>query len=168
MAAFFSWDDPSLQEPEFRAMVNLLSMRNEGQMDSQAIGFDEEDDLDVIQGDDDMLSEAGSDCPGPIATPAHNELKCKFLDRFAEVLSRERHVSSNKSPTHSKRKQEKQQDVQGSFVGCAVLREHELEDRIELLVARNNGLDDKDQEFFREFEETFAALGVSRGMRSQF
>lgn len=44
-----------------------------------------------------------SDHAGPIATSVHDKMKQKFLDRFAEIVSRERHVPGRKHQNSSRK-----------------------------------------------------------------
>ena len=156
MAETYSWDEQ--QVTRFAAMANLLSMRHGGQL-SSAAPIDDEDDVLSNDGDD-ILSEADTDRPGPIATPVESKLKKKFLDRFAEIVSRAKNEPSN--PANRNRKHRKDAstgqsaEAHDSFVACTCLREYDR--NVKLFVTRNNGLDAKDQAFFREIESLFRTL----------
>lgn len=54
-------------------------------------------------------------------------------------------------------------DLSTSFVACTSLRE--FEDRIEVYVTRNNGLDGKDQKFFRRLEKLCFRLCSPKSVR---
>lgn len=179
MDAPFSWDDYTL---EFHAMVNFLSLRNGGQLGNPMHEHSNDSDEDLSEYEDDVLSEADTNHAGPIATSIQDKLKRKFLDRFAEIVSRERNVpgrhrqkSLKKNQKRKKRQGEKRKDRQTqnneqegndggpreSFVACACLREHD--DHVEVLVTRNNGLDLKDKVFFKELETLFSNISQKHG-----
>ncbi|KAL9632471.1 MAG: hypothetical protein Q9164_005301 [Protoblastenia rupestris] len=174
MDAPFSWDDKIFQ---FHAMVNLLSLRNGGQLDISMHEHSKDSDNDPSEYEDDILSETDTNHAGPIATSIHDKLKRKFLDRFAEIVSRERNVpsrnrqnSTKKNQKRKKKQNEKRKNMQTqndeqednddgareSFVACACLREHD--DHVEVLVTRNNGLDLEDKAFFKELETLFSNI----------
>lgn len=179
MDAPFSWDDKIFQ---FHAMVNLLSLRNGGQLDISMHERSKDSDNDPFEYEDDILSETDSNHAGPIATSIHDKLKRKFLDRFAEIVSRERNVPGRirqnplkKGQKRNKKQSEKRKNIQTqnneqegndgasreSFVACACLREHD--DHVEVLVTRNNGLDLEDKAFFKDLEALFSNISQKHG-----
>jgi hypothetical protein len=68
MAHKFHWHLAGLDQQRFSALINLLSIRQGGQVEPK-------------------LSVAESDLPTPTAS---TKLKARFLDRFAELISCER------------------------------------------------------------------------------
>ncbi|KAL4069066.1 hypothetical protein J3A83DRAFT_3472439 [Scleroderma citrinum] len=131
MANNFRWENVQ----QFISLVNLLSLRNGGQLGlSSASKVDEE----IHEADSD-IGDYGSD------NSAGGDLKHRFLDRFAEVMSR---------------------DKGGKSVSCVALREsgdrHIEEDvRVSLLVARNETFSDHDQKFFSTVEKLLSVIGAS-------
>jgi hypothetical protein len=66
---------------------------------------------------------------------AHDKLRKRFLDRFAELFAAER---------------------KGHFVAAAVLRESDCEDRVDIWLARNNGFStSRDKEMIKAIEDEF-------------
>ena len=166
MSTHFNWDLDGLDAPRFRAFANLLSIRHGGQLGDPELSegavldnSDEEDDL------DDDISEAATDHVVPISSSGHGHLKKKFLDRFAEIVSRERSAEgphpvsrTSKKPQVSK---SSRSESSNSFVATATLREYE--DHVKIYVTRNNGLQEQDQEFFRRVELLFAMSSTKDG-----
>lgn len=134
MTDSFTWALPGLDGPRFRAMTNLLSLRNGGQLDTPE--FDEADDSDASDGSETSISEADTTHPVNLHSSGHMPLKKKFLDRLAEVISKQ----------HKWR-----------HVACTVLKESE--DQVDVYVTKNDGLDKDDQAFFRTLEKGFLDLG---------
>lgn len=120
---------------QFISLVNLLSLRNGGQLGSGSAEKDEDThiaDSDVSENDE---ANAGGE----------DGLKHRFLDRFAEVMSR---------------------DKGGKHVSCVALRDSQdrhTEDgvRVSLLVARNEAFGDHDQTFFSTVEKLLSIIGAS-------
>ena len=129
----FRWENVE----QFISLVNLLSLRNGGQLGSGSAEKDEEihiTDSDVGEDDGSEANAGGED-----------GLKHRFLDRFAEVMSR---------------------DKGGKHVSCAAIRESQdqhTEDsvRVSLLVARNEAFGDHDQTFFSTVEKLLSIIGAS-------
>lgn len=97
------------------------------------------------------------------------DLKRKFLDRLAEIISRERrhpHISnrSNRKTEKSKIPDGGELDGCESFVACNTLCEYV--DHVEIYVTRNNGLDEKDLDFFMLLKTMFLGLSSPNGMFS--
>ena len=123
---------------QFISLVNLLSLRNGGQLGSNAAEKEDEEihmTNSAMGGDDGSNADAGGE----------DGLKRHFLDRFAEVMSR---------------------DKGGKHVSCVALREsgdrHSEEDvRVTLLVARNEAFGDHDQKFFNTVEKLLSIIGAS-------
>ncbi|KAL6307475.1 hypothetical protein BKA93DRAFT_893568 [Sparassis latifolia] len=122
----FLWND----EEQFIALVNLLSLRNGGQLDAGS-GEDDvlnhSDEVDIDDGDTvhpHLMSGVDDDC-----------LKRKVLDRMAEVASR---------------------DKGGRQVSCAILQEKD--DAITIYLSRNEGFDKTDKDFFKKTEKLLAAI----------
>ncbi|KAI9736765.1 MAG: hypothetical protein M1834_000969 [Cirrosporium novae-zelandiae] len=117
MSAQFHWNLPGLDKPQFTAFVNLLSLRNGGQLDPSSI--DEYDELDDLT-DDNPRSMTGSIVNGQISFSLDDGLRKRFLDRLGELLSCEkgaRHVAS------------------------AAMKEYEQEDKVEIWVTHNEPLE---------------------------
>ncbi|KAG6328330.1 hypothetical protein ID866_10759, partial [Astraeus odoratus] len=125
---------------QFISLFNLLSLRNGGQLGSR----NREDD-EVPEVSDDGIHSSASSIGG------EDELKQRFLDRFAEVMSC---------------------DKGGKYVCCVALREsgdqHAEEDvTISLLVARNSTFSDEDVKFCRTVEMLLRAIAASVYKRTE-
>ena len=111
MSHNFHWQLEGLNRSRFAALVNLVSMRQGGEMSPSA----EED--------------TSNDVDHPSTSP-ERKLRMRFLDRFAELVSRD------KGP---------------ELMSCAMLRE--TGGKVEIWVSRNSGLDsEEDDRFFGDFE----------------
>ncbi|KIK10644.1 hypothetical protein PISMIDRAFT_690907, partial [Pisolithus microcarpus 441] len=122
----FRWEDAEM----FASLANLLSLRKEA-----CFGPTERGDEDTEDDMDSAHARAGGD------------LKRRFLDSFAKVMSRSRG---------------------GKCVACVALRESgdvDLEEpdgvKVTLLIARNGAFEDVDYIFCNEIERLLAALGAS-------
>ncbi|KAI6138605.1 hypothetical protein BKA82DRAFT_4234313 [Pisolithus tinctorius] len=129
--AKFEWENLE----QFISLTNLLSLRNGGQLRPGNTSKDEDVGVDV--GFNGGNSDTGDS--------KEDELKERFLDRFAEIMSR---------------------DKGGKHVCCVALQEsgdrHLDEDvRISLLVARNDTFNEQDTKFFRTLGRLLAAIGAS-------
>ncbi|KAI6037922.1 hypothetical protein EDC04DRAFT_2897095 [Pisolithus marmoratus] len=132
--AMFQWENVE----QFIGLVNLLSMRNKGQVGPKT-GKEDEDvqrNANDVGGDDSDVCDSKED-----------ELKQRFLDRFAEMMSNEkgdRHVA----------------------VCSVALRESgdrcpEGEVKVSLLVSRNQDFGSRDKNFFSTLERLLATIGAT-------
>ncbi|KAF2434947.1 hypothetical protein EJ08DRAFT_385470 [Tothia fuscella] len=110
-----------LNEAKFRAFTSFLQLQNGGQVEPKSCLVTPPDDL---EDDTDTLT------PQQLSGLNCDELKKRFLDRIAEIASR---------------------DAGGSFVAAAVLVDGE--NGTELLLARNQGFAYKDTIFFQKLQE---------------
>lgn len=129
--AKFQWENLE----QFISLTNLLSLRNGGQLGPGNMNRDE-----GVEVDDDF--DRGNSDTGD---SKEDELKQRFLDRFAEIMSR---------------------DKGGKHVCCVALREsgdrHLDEDvNVSLLVARNDTFNEQDTKFCGILERLLAAIGAS-------
>ncbi|KAI6137193.1 hypothetical protein F5141DRAFT_72626 [Pisolithus sp. B1] len=117
--AKFRLDNPE----QFSSIVNLLSLRN----DSQFQPRNEEECEDITACED-----------------KGDEIKQRFLDRFAEMMSIEK---------------------DGKYVCCVAFRKSdrtvEEDDKLSLIVARNADLDETDKKFLSRVEVLLTAIGAS-------
>ncbi|KAI9849140.1 MAG: hypothetical protein M1837_005370 [Sclerophora amabilis] len=150
MTECFDWNQNGLDEARFVALTNLLSLRNGGQMETPELDQDE-DPVEEASDGEEAFSEADTEHPCALAESGHEELKTRFLDRLAEIVSRER--PSGGSNVERGRK--------GSFVACTTLRE--AEDDVYIYVTRNNGLDVKDMHFFSKLENLLPKMSRREG-----
>lgn len=129
----FKWDSPGLSKAEFLALTSLLSMRNGGQLEPLD-NFDTSHDHSTDESEDEVASQYTDDTTRPrqFTASSKDNLRRRFLDRFAEVLSKK------KDARH---------------VACAVMQEQE--DRVRIWVARNEGFDHSDSEFLSKFASCF-------------
>ncbi|KIN95022.1 hypothetical protein M404DRAFT_334734 [Pisolithus tinctorius Marx 270] len=128
--AKFRLDNPE----QFISLVNLLSLRNGGQLQPSKKEEEEHEDNDVCADDESTVWGGKED-----------EFKQRFLDRFAEIMSR---------------------DKGGEHVCCVALREsgdQRLDEdvKISLLVARNANFKNLDENFRRRLEKLLATIGTS-------
>ncbi|KAI6102713.1 hypothetical protein EDD16DRAFT_228200 [Pisolithus croceorrhizus] len=126
--ARFQWENPE----QFIGLVNLLSLRNGGQL--QPDNSDEAEHRNIDACRDDLAVWEGKE----------DELKQQLLDRFAEILSR---------------------DKGGKYVCCVALHQsagrHLTESvGISLLVARNHDFQKEDRIFCETLERLLAAIGA--------
>ncbi|KAI6000933.1 hypothetical protein EDC04DRAFT_1069347 [Pisolithus marmoratus] len=129
--AKFQWENLE----QFISLTNLLSLRNGGQLGLGDTKKDE--DVEV----DDDFSRGNSDT----GDSKEDELKKRFLDRFAEIMSR---------------------DKGGKHVCCVALRESgdrhlDEEIKISVLVARNDTFNEQDTKFCSTLERLLTAIGAS-------
>ena len=122
---------------KFISLVNLLSMRNGGQVVPSTRKEDEEDDASWEDDSTAQLHLSGRE----------DELKQKFLDRFAELLSR---------------------DKGGKYVCCVALREsgsQNIDDdaKVSLLVTRNKAFEGLDRKFCGAVQKLLTTLSESVG-----
>lgn len=123
----FSWNQGGLNKPLFVSLTNLLGLRNGGQLDAEDAFSDDSSDV-----TEETSSSAPTSHP---ATLSGQELKPRFLDRLAEV------VSCKKGPTH---------------VACTAMKE-EI-NQVIIWVARNEGFVETDIVFFKRFEELMGKI----------
>lgn len=128
--ARFKWKN----RKQFISLVNMLSLRNGGQLGPN----DEED------GEDEVDVGIRTNEPS-VGDSEENELKERFLDRFAELMSR------NKG---------------GKHVCCVALQEsgdRHLDEgvKISLVVARNNTFNEQDTKFCSTLERLLATISAS-------
>lgn len=129
MSTISTWNQDGPNKPLFVSLTNLLSMRNGGQLEAH----------DTWSGD--ATGDSGSETSSGAATTVHPatlagpELKTRFLDRLAEV------VSCEKGPTH---------------VACAVMKEENT--HVTIWVARNEGFVGADVTFLKTFQELMGKI----------
>jgi hypothetical protein len=122
-----SWNQDGLNKPLFVSLTNLLSMRNGGQLEAHDTCSD-----DATSDAGETSSSAATTHPATLSSP---ELKTRFLDRLAEV------VSCKKGPTH---------------VACAVMKEENT--HVTIWVARNEGFVEADVTFLKTFQELMSKI----------
>ena len=134
MTDTFDWV-PS-KKREFLGLANLLSLRTGGQIKPSPFVDDEAVDPDLL----DVLVEEDEQ-PVGLGSSYDEKIKIKFLDRFAELMVREKDASS---------------------VSCAAM----LADghQVNILVSRNEGFGGVDYKFLDDFKEQMVLLTSSRGM----
>ena len=131
--AIFRWDDAQLT-----SLINLLAMRSSTELDPNMDGSLKDEDEVIEQTEDD----AKTSSPALISGVDPGDVKRRFLDRLAEVLSK---------------------DKGGTHVSCAVLKEES--GSITVFASRNSAFDKVDQRFCARFQEllmnisTFLKLG---------
>jgi hypothetical protein len=137
MSVDFKWDSPGLNKAEFIALTSLLSMRNGGQLEPLE-NFDASHDDSSDESEDEAASQSTDDTTRPrqFTVSSKDNLRRRFLDRFAEALSKK------KDARH---------------VACAVMQEQE--DRVRIWVARNEGFDQSDSEFLSKFASCLSNNG---------
>jgi hypothetical protein len=127
MSHNFHWQLDGLDRSRFAALVNLLAMRQGGQMDSPV--------------ESDHSSSADQE-----STSKERNLRIRFLDRFAELVSRGKGAR---------------------LVSCTMLRE--TGGKVEIWVSRNSGFDlEEDSRFFGDFERLMPTVRHSEEGRSSF
>jgi hypothetical protein len=120
------WLQPGLNQNQFVALTNLLSLRNNGQIEPTSIYEQSDSDERTYDGDD---SESVDTSVGQqLSGSGNNTLKRQFLDDVAEFAAKE----------HGAR-----------FVACTAMREREVD--VEILIARNTPFEPSDFEFFVRF-----------------
>lgn len=125
MSATFDWGTPGLSKTHFNAFVNLLYLRDGGQIDSASLSND------VLADDrDDEWDRASVDTnkPHQISDSGHIKLKRKFLDCLAELVVNKK---------------------DGKIVFCTVMKE--TENDVTIWIIRNEGFHEKDKAFFDKF-----------------
>lgn len=135
---------PGFALSEFSSLANLLSLRNGGGLDPTSVdNFDELDD----QTDNVLQSHADTTSADFLAPYQNDGLRQQFLNRLSELLAREKG---------------------GKHVSGAILRENETEGSVDIWVARNCSLkernratDSSDNDLLRTLEETLSS--VSKG-----
>jgi hypothetical protein len=121
----FHWQLDGLDKPKFELLVNMVSnYQGSGQLKLKSTSFGNR---------------------GPI--PKQRKLRMRFLDRFAELVSR---------------------DSRLEMVSCTMLRE--AEGTVKVWVSRNSGFDtEEDSKFFGEFERLMPNVQHSEeGLSSLF
>jgi hypothetical protein len=122
------WLQPGLNQNQFVALTNLLSLRNNGQVEPTSIYEESDPDERTDDGDD---SESIDTSVGQQLSGSGNDtLKRQFLDDVAEFAAKE----------HGAR-----------FVACTVMREYEED--VEILIVRNTPFEPSDFEFFDKFSD---------------
>lgn len=129
--AKFQWED----HKQFISLINMLSLRNGGQLGPNDEEADEGVEVDV----DNRWNQPF------VGDSKEDELKQHFLDRFAEIMSR------NKG---------------GKHVCCVALRQSgdrrlDGDVKISLLIARNVAFKNHDKKFCSTLQELLAAIGAS-------
>jgi hypothetical protein len=120
------WLQPGLNQNQFIALTNLLSLRNNGQVEPTSIYEESDPDERTYDGDD---SESIDTSVGQQLSGSGNDtLKRQFLDDVAEFAAKE----------HGSR-----------FVACTAMREREED--VQILIARNTPFEPSDFEFFDKF-----------------
>ena len=160
MSSLFDQQSLGASQSRFKAFANLLSLRNGGQIvesDRRLTALSTHGEEHDDEGDDfdEDISEAATDRAVPLAISQPVYLKNKFLDRLAEVVSRERH-SRNRGTQPNVTKSSGPEPSE-SFVAATTMREDE--DHVKIFVTRNGGLDELDQTLFRRMENLFAKIG---------
>ncbi|KAI6146664.1 hypothetical protein BKA82DRAFT_4154665, partial [Pisolithus tinctorius] len=130
--AKFQWED----HKQFISLINMLSLRNGGQLGPN----DEE--VDGVEVDVDNRWNQPS-----VGDSKEDELKQHFLDRFAEIMSR---------------------DKGGKHVCCVALRQSgdrrlDGDVKISLLITRNVAFKNHDKKFCSTLQELLAAIRASAG-----
>jgi hypothetical protein len=122
------WLQPGLNQNQFIALTNLLSLRNNGQVEPTSIYEESDPDERTYDGDD---SESIDTSVGQQLSGSGNDtLKRQFLDDIAEFVAKE----------HGAR-----------FVACTAMREREGD--VKILIARNTPFEPSDFEFFDKFSD---------------
>ncbi|KAJ4485196.1 hypothetical protein J3R30DRAFT_3813504 [Lentinula aciculospora] len=128
MSSRFTWDAPGLNKGQFIALTNLLSLRNGRQ----------------LQPPSEQASEFGNDFPQSnprvkqrTDSSPEDDLKQRFLDRLAEVISKDKRVE---------------------YVACTTMKEYQ--DHVKVWVACNDGLDENDKAFLCSFSAKMSALAI--------
>ncbi|KAI0198238.1 hypothetical protein F4808DRAFT_436933 [Astrocystis sublimbata] len=138
------WELDGKDRSRFRAYSTLLHLQTNGQVHDPYRGIaddnvheketgDKTDIDDETDGDDDV----GSTDLDLLTCFDDGSLKDMFLDRIAEVASRAKG---------------------GRYVAAAIMREGEK--AVEVSITRNEGFDDKDQEFFKALEVTLRHISL--------
>ncbi|KAJ4000321.1 hypothetical protein F5050DRAFT_1839842 [Lentinula boryana] len=112
MASSFTWETQKLRV--FNALINLLSLRNGRQLELKCVNQS-----------------------APFVNDPHRQIKQRFLDRFAEVISNQRGAE---------------------HVACTIMRESG--DHVVIWVARNGGFRVKDISFLEKFSAEMCALAA--------
>jgi hypothetical protein len=126
MANNSTWLQPGLDQNQFLALTNLLSLRNNGQVEPTLIY--EESGSDERAYDNDDSESIDTSVGQQLSRSGNNTLKKQFLDDMAEFAAKE----------HGAR-----------FVACTAMREREQD--VEILIARNTPFEPSDFEFFDKF-----------------
>ncbi|EPE30121.1 hypothetical protein GLAREA_12844 [Glarea lozoyensis ATCC 20868] len=122
------WQQPGLNQNQFVALTNLLSLRNNGQVEPTSIY--EEPGLDEKAHDGDDAESVDTSFAQQLFSSGNDTLKRQFLDDIAEFAAKE----------HGAR-----------FVACTAMRERE--DDVTILIARNTAFEACDFEFFDGFSD---------------
>lgn len=111
------------------ALINLLQLQAGEQRKPEELGnYDQVNNAETDSDDD--YGDADSLAPDLIPTTGRDRLKSQFLDRIAELVSREKG---------------------GRFVRCAVLLEGE--NKFDVYVSSNNDFDNVDDDLFERFAQ---------------
>jgi hypothetical protein len=122
------WLQPGLNQNQFVALTNLLSLRNNGQVEPTSIYEEPDPDERTHDGDD---SESIDTSVGQQLSGSGNDtLKRQFLDDVAEFAAKEHGVR---------------------FVACTAMREREED--VTILIARNTPFEPSDFELFDKFSD---------------
>lgn len=125
MASNSIWGQPGLNQNQFVALTNLLSLRNNGQIEPTST-FEALDPSRDSYDDDDSES-IDTSVGQQISSSGNDTLKRHFLDDIAEFAAKEHGVR---------------------FVACTAMIEREEE--VEILISRNTPLESSDCEFFEK------------------
>jgi hypothetical protein len=141
----FHWDLPGLNATRFASLTNLLSLRNGGQLEpagpSVVQPSSHTDVLEVEDDDIDSLTDLNVEGEIPAASvppkssPNHIRLMEKFLDRLAELVSREKG---------------------GDRVACTAMRAGDHE--VHLWVSLNDSFTPQDRNFLKRLEEDLTRI----------
>ncbi|KAI0595322.1 hypothetical protein F4775DRAFT_377775 [Biscogniauxia sp. FL1348] len=125
MGDTFHWKLEGLDRQRFEAYTKLLSLRHGGQASDPVTFEPRDEDFDSIElpGDDDSV--VGQ----KLTSHGENAMRCAFLDRLAEILS----------------------SAKGGYHVAAALMV-QSPDMIEVSVAKNRGIKQKDKAFIESFE----------------
>ncbi|RYP91021.1 hypothetical protein DL770_002851 [Monosporascus sp. CRB-9-2] len=131
MAKIFDWSLDGLDRCRFEAYTKLLRLRHGGQA-GDLVRFDplaQETHMDESPEDDDSVKGM------PLANFNERKLKCAFLDRLSEILS----------------------PAKGGYQVAAALMIEGL-DGVEVTVARNSGIKEKDKSFIKALEKMLVCI----------
>lgn len=120
------WLQPGLNQNQFVALTNLLSLRNSGQVESTSLYEEPDPDERIDNGDD--SNSIDTTVGQQLSSSGNDRLKRQFLDDVAEFAAKE----------HGAR-----------FVACTAMIERE--DEVKILITRNTPFEPSDFEFFDKF-----------------
>lgn len=131
------WTQPGLDQNQFIALTNLLSLRNNGQVEPTSTYEEMDPDKQSYDGDDsDSIDTAVGQ---QLSVSGHDKLKRQFLDDVAEFAAKEHGAL---------------------FVACTAMREREED--VEILITRNTPFESSDHEFFDKFGDLVSSWSSSQ------